>query len=248
MHGQYLREMEGKDKANTWRWLRKSDLKGPTEALIFSAQEQALRTNYTKFKIDKTIDSPFCRMCGNKNETVSHIISECSMLAQREYKRRHDNAAKYVHWRICEKYELDRANKWYDHKPDGAIENANYKILWDVMIQCDKEIEARRPDIVVVDKQRREVKIIDVAIPGDVRACEKELEKIDKYKPLKDEIARLWEMQKATIIPIVVGALGAITNRFGKFMQEIGIDIRIEHVQKTALLGTARLLRLVLGS
>ena len=50
-----------------------------------------------------------------------------------------------------------------------------------------------------------------------------------------------------TIIPIVVGALGAITNRLGKFMQEIGIDIRIEHVQKTALLGTARLLRLVLG-
>ena len=248
MHGQYLREMEGKDKANTWRWLQKSDLKGPTEALIFSAQEQALRTNYTKFNIDKTIDSPFCRMCGNKNETVSHIISECSMLAQREYKRRHDNVAKYVHWRICEKYELDRANKWYEHKPDGAIENANYKILWDVMIQCDKEIEARRPDIVVVDKQRREVKIIDVAIPGDVRACEKELEKIDKYKPLKDEIARLWEMFKLTIIPIVVGALGAITNRFGKFMQEIGIDIRIEHVQKTALLGTARLLRLVLGS
>ena len=248
MHGQYLREMEGKDKANTWRWLQKSDLKGPTEALIFSAQEQALRTNYTKFKIDKTIDSPFCRMCGNKNETDSHIISESSMLAQREYKRRHDNVAKYVHWRICEKYELDRANKWYEHKPDGAIENANYKILWDVMIQCDKEIEARRPDIVVVDKQRREVKIIDVAIPGDVRACEKELEKIDKYKPLKDEIARLWEMQKVTIIPIVVGALGAITNRFGKFMQEIGIDIRIEHVQKTALLGTARLLRLVLGS
>ena len=102
------------------------------------------------------------------------------MLAQREYKRRHDNVAKYVHWRICEKYELDRANKWYEHKPDGAIENANYKILWDVMIQCDKEIEARRQNIVVVDKQRGEVKIIDVAIPGDVRVCEKELEKIDK--------------------------------------------------------------------
>ena len=51
-----------------------------------------------------------------------------------------------------------------------------------------------------------------------------------------------------TIIPIVVGALGAITNQFGKSMQKIGIDIRIEHVQKTALLGTARLLRLVLSS
>ena len=86
------------------------------------------------------------------------------------------------------------------------------------------------------------------AIPGDVRVCVKELEKIDKYKPLKDEIARLWEMQKVTIILVVVGALGAITNRLGKFMQEIGIEIHIEHVQKTPLLGTARVLRLVLSS
>ena len=77
--------------------------------------------------------------------------------------------------------------------------------------------------------------------------CEKELEKIDKYKPLKDEIARLWEMKQVTLIPVVVGALGAVTNRFGKFMQEIGIEIRLENVQKTALLGTANVLRLVLG-
>ena len=30
--------------------------------------------------------------------------------------------------------------------------------------------------------------MIDIAIPGDVRLFEKELEKIDKYKPLKDLI------------------------------------------------------------
>ena len=116
------------------------------------------------------------------------------------------------------------------------------------MIQCDRGIEALLPDIVVVDKQKREVKIIDIVIPGDVRVCEKEIEKMDKYKLLKDEIARLWKMQKVTIIPVVVRALGAITNRLAKFVQEIGIEIRIENVQKAALLVTARVLRLVLGS
>ena len=55
-------------------------------------------------------------------------------------------------------------------------------------------------------------------------------------------------MQKVTVIPIVVGALGAISNRFEKFVKEVGIHIRVEHVQKTALLGTARIVRLVLGS
>ena len=88
-----------------------------------------------------------------------------------------------------------------------------------------KKIEARKPDIVLllVDKKKKEVKIIDVAIPGDVRVCEKELEKIDKYKPLKDETARLWKMRRATVIPIVIGTLGAISFRFEKYVKEVGM-------------------------
>ena len=50
--------------------------------MIFSAQEQALRANYTKFSIDKTIDSPFCRMYSIKNETIYHTVSEYSKIAK----------------------------------------------------------------------------------------------------------------------------------------------------------------------
>ena len=71
MYGQYVRQIEGKDQSNTWKWLRKSNFKRCTEALICSAQEQALRTNYVKFHIDKTGESPLCRMCRVENETVS---------------------------------------------------------------------------------------------------------------------------------------------------------------------------------
>ena len=46
MYGQFMREMpEIVDKDKTWEWTRKSDLKDETGALIFAAQEQALRTN-----------------------------------------------------------------------------------------------------------------------------------------------------------------------------------------------------------
>ena len=55
-------------------------------------------------------------------------------------------------------------------------------------------------------------------------------------------------MRKVTVIPIVVGALGAISNRFEKFVMVVGIHIRVERLQKAALLGSARILRLVLGS
>ena len=59
MHGQFAREMaEEIDKELSWKWLVQSDLKVQTEATIRAAQEQALRTNYTKNKIDKTSDNP----------------------------------------------------------------------------------------------------------------------------------------------------------------------------------------------
>ena len=45
MYGQYVRQIEDKDKSNIWKWLRKSNLKECTEALICSAQKQALGTN-----------------------------------------------------------------------------------------------------------------------------------------------------------------------------------------------------------
>ena len=61
MHGQFLREKpETIDKDKTWEWTRKGDLKVETEALIFAAQEQALRTNYVKFNIDKSVEFPLC--------------------------------------------------------------------------------------------------------------------------------------------------------------------------------------------
>ena len=75
MHGQYLRELDGKDGIQSWKWLKGNNLKGCTEALIFSVQEQAVRTNNIKLSIDKTNDSSMCRMCGDRTKTVSHIIS-----------------------------------------------------------------------------------------------------------------------------------------------------------------------------
>ena len=51
-------------------------------------------------------------------------------------------------------------------------------------IQTDNVIEARRPDLVVVDKKERICKIIDFAVPGDSRTEEMEKDKIEKYEDL----------------------------------------------------------------
>ena len=47
------------------------------------------------------------------------------------------------------------------------------------------------------------------------------------------------------IIPLVVGSLGAISKQFGNRLKQIGITPGTALVQKTVLLGTARILRKV---
>ena len=64
-------------------------------------------------------------MCGTRNETISHTVSECDILAQKEYKQRHDSVGRYVYWQFCEKLGLNRA--WRD--PESVAENKNFKIL-----------------------------------------------------------------------------------------------------------------------
>ena len=48
------------------------------------------------------------------------------------------------------------------------------------------------------------------------------------------------------IIPLVVGSLGAIPKQFNNRLKQIGITAGTAQVQKTVLLGMARILRKVL--
>ena len=57
-----------------------------TESLQIAAQSDAIRTNYVKTMIDKTQQNSLCRLCGDRDETIYHIMTECRKLAQKEYK------------------------------------------------------------------------------------------------------------------------------------------------------------------
>ena len=56
-------------------------------------------------------------------------------MAQKEYKRRHDNVAKKAHWDIYKKDGLEHSEKWYEYAPEAAVDNEEIKVLWDINIQ-----------------------------------------------------------------------------------------------------------------
>ena len=81
--------------------------------------------------------------CGNRDETINHIISECSKLVQKEYKRRYIWVGKVIHKELCKRLKFVHADNWYIHKPESVPENEMHKILWDFKIQTDHPISAR---------------------------------------------------------------------------------------------------------
>ena len=118
------------------------------------------------------------------------------------------------------------------------MENEKCKILSDMTIQCDHVIEARRPDNVVVEKEKNKAVIVDIASNWDRRVYEKGGEKIEKYQDLKREIGRLWGISHLEVVPVVVGALGVVSNRLDVWLEKLDVKIRTILLQKTALLGT----------
>ena len=210
-----------------------------------AAQNQSIRTNLVKGRIERSQGDSLYTMYRKVDEIIDHIVSGCSKLPQKEYKRRHDNLGKIVHWKLGRKCNFEAGDKWYENEPESVLENKDYKILWDFSIQTDDFIEARRPDLVVVDKKERRCKIIDFAVPGDSRIEEKEKYRIERYQDLRRELQKIWNV-KVTIMLLVVGSLGAVPKQFCNRLEQIGITVRTAQIQKTVLLGTARTLRKVL--
>ena len=184
-----------------------------------AAQNNAVRTNHIKARIDKTQQNSKCRLCDDRDETINHIISKCSELAQKEYKTRHDWVGKVFHWKMYKKFKFDHTNKWYMRNPAPVLENDTHKLLWDFDIHMDPLISARRPDLIIINQKKRTCKIVDFAVPADHRIKLKECEKKDTYLDLARELKKLWNM-KVTIIPIVIGAFGIETKGWLKGLED----------------------------
>ena len=73
-----------------------------------------------------------------------------------------------VHWKLCEKHNLEIKEKWYEYGRERVVED-DAKLIWGINIQCDNVMEARRSDLILVDKKAKSRVIIDVAIPGDCK-------------------------------------------------------------------------------
>ncbi|KAI5755598.1 hypothetical protein M8J77_018249 [Diaphorina citri] len=154
------------------------------------------------------------------SETIQHITSSCSILANTDYLQlqRHNSSAKIVHQFLALKFDLTTdKTEYYKYQPQPVLENENMKIYWDSTVITDRRIEANRPDIVLVDKNEKTVKLIDIAHPADHNILHSTATKIHKYQDLAIEIRNMWDMTS--------------------------VEYLVHKIQKSVLLENCRLLR-----
>jgi hypothetical protein len=79
---------------------------------------------------------------------------------------------------------------------------------------------------------------------GGRNVIKKEAEKILKYKDLTMEIQFMWNV-KTKVIPVIIGGTGTISKSFRNYTSNIPGNHDVKNLQKTAILGTAHILRKV---
>ena len=79
LRGRFLRCTEEVASNKTWEWLRRGKLKTETEGLITAAQDQSLRTNVMKARIDKSDVASMCRMRNVAEDITLSANAECML-------------------------------------------------------------------------------------------------------------------------------------------------------------------------
>ena len=246
LHGDYQSKQHNNinvDPTLSYDWIRTSHLRPETESLICAAQEQTLATKYVRTKIWKTSSDANCRLCKESPETIHHIVSGCKMLAGTQYTYRHNQVATYLHWCVLRDIGVSVPETWTQHTPAPTVSTNEITVLWDLPIITDKKVKANRPDITIHDRKNRECIFVDVSIPVCENIVKKEAEKLTKYRDLEIETQKCWNLKKVRTIPIVVGALGAVCKNLPKYIKAVTPRAKFCTIQKTALLGTAHIIR-----
>ena len=242
LHGQWPQLVE-RMKTDSFKWLQTAHLKPVTEALITAAQDQALHTNWLSYHILRSTDSDLCRRCSQYPETIEHIVAGCPTLAQSVYLERHNTVASAVHWELCHLCGFSCSDQWWCHQPEAVMDSSDYRLLYDFNIFTDHRITARRPDIVLIDKQQRLTRLIDIACVMDRNVVEKHREKIEKYLHLSVELQSLWNT-RTEVVPLVFGALGSIPEQTKKNFELLKlVKISAHLMQKSVILRTDTILR-----
>ena len=190
---------------------------------IIQMQERMIETRAWK-KNRGFILHDGCRLCGKFSESVDHLLSGCEKLAGSEYLKRHNNALMVLVTEWCKDLDLlEKDVKWWEQvwEKGKVLENGRAKMVWDFEFKTRKKTRARRPDVILEDKEMKNIFIVDMSCPMEENVEKKREEKIKKYSQLAFETRERRPGYSVEVLPLIVGSLGGGGNKNMKIIGKI---------------------------
>ena len=195
----------------------------------------------------KHIPSLMCRLCGESEETIVHLMAACPSLAANEYLYRHNLVAGAIHWHLMRIYGFTvGSGSWLTHKPPPLIETPLVKILWDFSLHSICNHPSNRPDLVLFDYSENKIYFIEVSCPADVNVPSKEKEKLREYKSLAHDFYLMYNMT-VELVPVVLGCTGVVSKECHTYLRRIpGFTKRLfTTLQKAVILGSVHVFQAI---
>ena len=230
------------------KWIHNSTLTSHMEAYMLAIEEQEIVTKATKKRREpditkrRTMDSK-CRMCGKQEETLTHTLGSCESISASLYlKYRHNQVGKIVYQVFLENNRVkNQASAW---KPKEVMKIGDLELWWDRKIHVTNKVEHNRPDLITWVRKKKESKIIDFSVPLDGNATRKEIEKVNNYVPLVNELQQMYRDYTYKIIPVVIGTSGTVSLSLKDDLKAVGItsDITrfVHRLQNAATVGSVK--------
>jgi len=71
---------------------------------------------------------------------------------------------------------IETTDKWYTNMPNSVYEEGDVTVLWNQAVITDREVTANRTDTIIKNKKEKTCTLIEVAIPAERNAVQKEAE------------------------------------------------------------------------
>lgn len=254
LHGKHPAVLDAQHIDKKWSnfYLKSGQLYPETEGFIIAIQDQVICTkNYRKYIIkDPYVTDDKCRACGIDKETIKHILAGCTVLAHKEYKKRHDLMGAIIHRTTAIKLKLvpENTDPYYKYKPSSILENSHYKLYWDRTILTDRTVQHNRPDLLLWNKREKKVTLVDFAVVNDENLTATENTKRQKYRELAQHIKEQWNLIETQIVPVIISTTGNIPLGLKESIKKLQLqESTIGELQKSTILSSTTIVRQFMG-
>lgn len=212
-------------------WLKHTKLSAREEGTLTKLQDRNI------YFMDQK-----CKRCVDAKASVDHFATCCPTLADKDYKIRHDEVARFVHHRIQSSHGL-KPKHLRNYRAESTINAGHVSIKYDVPINTNANIQHYRPDILVMNRHTKKIQIIEIGITSASRLNEVETTKWRKYERLAAELRTMYPGYQTECTPIVLTWDGRVTKHFRRHASKIGLTAEdIAYIQLVALRQTMNII------